>query len=292
MKKILITGGSGLLGQYLNIELSKDFNILTLYNTEERNTIEYNNAKAEITDFDLMKKVFTEFSPDVVVHTAGITRPETSDEMTYEEVHKINAEAAKFVAERCDLIKAKLIFTSTDLIYNGDKGGMLKEDAEKNPLSNYAKTKVEAEELIKNTFGNYIILRTALLFGLGLNGSPNNFHNMLNNFREGKPSNLFFDQVRTPLELNNASEIINSLCKEDIKEITMNFAGKEKVTRVQLGEMLCDIGGFDKSLINPISMYDVETLKPVADVSLNTELLQSFGLKQNTLEEGIRRSLR
>jgi len=283
--KILITGGSGLLGQYLNVILSKKHKIVTLFNKNYGNCIFYDFLKTDIGDSGSVEYIIDKFEPEAVIHTAGYTRPEIADKLPYEEVYRINTAATKFIAEQCSIKNSRLIFTSTDLVYDGGQGEYLKEDAKLNPLSSYADTKLKAEEEIKKVFGNYVILRTSLLYGTGLFHSVNNFHNMLNNFRSGKVSRLFYDQFRTPLSLLNAAEMINDISEREISGVTMNFGGMRRVSRVELGEILCEVGGFDKGLIERISLYEMADVQKVYDVSLNTDILKSFGLKQESIEE-------
>ena len=285
--KVLITGGSGLLGQYLNIALSKDNEILTLYNSNEGNCKNFNSQQTDITNISELKKTFITFKPDVVLHTAAISRPELCDTLSKDFVIDINVNSTKNLAELCELKDAKLIFTSTDLVYDGDLGMILNEDASLKPVSLYAETKIMSEDVIKKTFDNYIILRTSLLYGIGLNHSTNNFHVMYNNFLQNKKTKLFYDQFRTPLSQNDASRLIELLLKTDVKNITLNFGGRERVSRVELGKILCRIGKFDTSLIEQTSMNDVPGLHKVADVSMNTDLLQSLGLKQMSIEQSI-----
>ena len=290
--KVLLTGGSGFLGQYLNKSLSKEFELLTLYNNNIGNCGEFNSMKVNIGDFEEITDIFVKFKPNVVIHTAGFSRPETCDAYPEELVWKVNVNATAHISSLCADSGAKLIYTSTDLVYDGNKGGMLKEDALLNPVSLYAKSKIAAEKEISRIFDNYIILRTALLIGLGLNHSSNNFDLMYKNFKSGKTSRLFYDQFRTPLSVIRASEIICEMCKSDIKSEIINFGGSERVSRVKIGEMVCEIEGFDKSLINRASMNDVPSLHKVADVSLDTEKLHSYGFSRATLLESIKEILR
>lgn len=290
--KILITGGSGLLGQYLNIILSKDNDILTLYKSNIGNCNKFKSAKTDITDFNNLKKIFDTFNPDAVIHTAGFTRPEACNEENKTDVYNTNVTATKVISQLCDKFKAKLIFTSTDLVYDGTGSGMLKETDRVNPVSIYAETKLNAEREIEKTFGNFIILRTSLMIGFGLNHSRNNFHEMYKAFNEGRKSGLFIDQFRTPISLINASEIISELVKYDIKGELLNFAGIERVSRVELGELLCETAGFDKHMIEKIKMSDIPGFPAVADVSLNTDKLRSFGIKQKSLAESVREILK
>jgi dTDP-4-dehydrorhamnose reductase len=286
--KVLITGGSGFLGQYLNTELSKENYILTLYNRHTGNCNKFNSQKTDIKNFDDLKRVFQEFSPDTVIHTAAVSTPQLSDKSSAKEVYMINVNATKIIAEECEKNKAKLIYTSTDLVYAGYRGSMLTENSKLIPISLYAETKLMGETKIQEIFDNYIILRTALLFGLGLMHSKSHFDEMYNNLKENKRVRLFTDQFRTPLSVIEASKIISSLIKSDAKSEIINFGGLERVSRYDLGEILCNTANLDKGLLEKIRMDDIPGLPKVEDVSMNTEKLQSYGIKPKSIEESIK----
>lgn len=289
--KILITGGSGLLGQYLNLELSKENDILTLYNKNIGNCLNFKSVKLDITDSIQFEKIFEDFHPDIVIHTASISNPQAADKLNPKIVYDINVNATKKIAELCEKYKAKLIYTSTDLVYAGYRGSMLKEDAKLIPVSIYAETKLMGEVKIQETFDNYLILRMALMFGFGLNHSKNHFSQMYDDLKNDKRVKLFYDQFRTPFSLLEAARIISSLCKITAKAEIINTGGKERLSRFELGEMLCDKANLDKSLIEKISMGEFKDLPMVADVSMNTEKLQSFGVKIKSVEESMKEIL-
>jgi len=75
-KKVLITGGSGLLGHFLNKELSNHFNILTTYHQHIGNCEKYNSTKIDLTNFDLLTQLFESFNPNMVVHAAAVSQRE------------------------------------------------------------------------------------------------------------------------------------------------------------------------------------------------------------------------
>jgi len=285
--KILITGGSGLLGQYLNLELSKENNILSLYNNNIGNCTDFKSVKIDITNFQLIEKIFENFLPNIVVHTASISNPQSADKLNPKIVYDVNVNATKKIAELSEKYQAKLIYSSTDLVYAGYRGSMLKEDAKLIPISIYAETKLMGEVKIQETFDNYLILRMALMFGFGINHSMNHFSQMYEDLKNNKKIKLFYDQFRTPVSLLEAARIIGSLCNNDIKGEIINTGGKERLSRVELGEILCDNARLDKSLIEKISMEEFKDLPMVADVSMNTEKLQSYGIKIKSVEESI-----
>jgi dTDP-4-dehydrorhamnose reductase len=81
--------------------------------------------------------------------------------------------------------------------------------------------------------------------------------------------------------------MINELIQKDIKSEILNFGGIERVTRYELGEILCNVAGFDKNLLVKITMDDLPGLNKVEDVSMNTDRLQSFGFAPKGIESSI-----
>ncbi len=286
--KILITGGSGFLGQYLNAELARTNEILTIYNEHEGNCKNFSSVKADITDFKKLDEIFEEFKPELVIHTAAFTSPILSNSVSPKEVYNLNVTATKEIAGLCAENHAKLIYTSTDLVYAGYRGSMLNEEAKLIPISLYAESKLMGEIKIKETFDNYLILRIALLFGFGLNHASCHFQKMYNYFQDGKKVKLFHDQFRTPISVLEAARVINHLSRLNIKNETINVGGLERVSRSELGEKLCGIAGFDTDLIEKISMSEFPDLPQVADVSLNANKLQSYGVKLHSINNSIK----
>jgi dTDP-4-dehydrorhamnose reductase len=284
-KKILITGGSGLLGQYLNISAKNDFEIFTLHNTNKGNCIDFKTLKVDIRDPVSLKKVFEYFKPNIVIHSAAITNPVPNQNQTGKDYFETNVKATQFFAEFCEMHNAKLIYISTDLVYAGYRGPFHKEKGKLIPVTLYAETKLMGEVKIRQILQNHLILRTALLYGIGLNHSQCHFQKMKENFNAGKSVKLFTNQFRTPISLKDASKIIVELANTDLKNETINLGGSERLSRYEMGEVLCNIAGFDKNLIEKITMDDLPDFPKVEDVSLNTEKLKSLGFRPGTYEE-------
>jgi len=285
--KIIITGGSGLLGQYLNIEAAKENEILTLHNKYIGNCKEFKSVMADVLNFNLMKELFSSFKPDVVFHTAAVTNPIPLPGQNPKDVYNINVNATKNIADLCKQFDSKLIYISTDLVYAGYRGSMLDESAKLIPVSLYAETKLMAEMKVKETLENYLILRSSLLYGFGLNHSRCHFHKMSEELKNDKPVKLFVDQFRTPISLQEAAGMITKIAQMDKANETINLGGLERVSRYELGEILCSVAGYDKSLLEKISLNDIPELPKVEDVSLNTDKLQSLGIKIKTIENSI-----
>jgi dTDP-4-dehydrorhamnose reductase len=287
MKRILITGGSGLLGQHINPAASEIAQIHTIYNNNFGNCRQFSSSKINIKKKKEIEKIFYEFKPEFVIHTAAITNPQPREGQSAKDYFDTNVTATKNIAELCAEENAKLIYISTDLVYAGYRGPFHKEDGKLIPATLYAETKLIGEEKVRHTFDNHLILRTALLYGIGLNHSRCHFQTMMENLKAGKPVKRFTDQFRTPVSLKDASKIIIDLALTDLKDEIINVGGKERVSRYELGEFLCSLGKFDKELIEQITMDDIHGFPKVEDVSLNTDKLQSLELKPRSIEENI-----
>jgi dTDP-4-dehydrorhamnose reductase len=286
--KVLITGGSGLLGQFLNIEISRNNRILTLYSSNTGNCLKYNSIKTDIRDSKSLYKILSDFKPDVVIHAASVSTAKTASLLPPKEVFRINVEATKNIAEYCMKLNSRLIYISTDQVYAGYRGSMLKEDAKLIPISLYAETKLMGEVKVMENSDNYIILRLSLLYGIGLNHSENHFHRMYNTLKEGKPVKLFTDQYRTPLSLREAARIINEIAKLDARSEIINTGGRERVSRYKLGEVLCEVKGLNKELLVKTTMDDMPDIPKVEDVSMNTDKLRSYGIGQKNIYESVK----
>ncbi len=289
--KIFITGASGNLGGYLVESLSPGNELLLHYNSNPCSQQNFRTVQFDLTDFDEIKKAFGNFKPECVIHTAAISNPNIADKVSKEKVVNINVKASEIIAEECSKINSKLIFTSTDLVYNGNLGAYLSENSQTNPISLYAETKLNAEKAIASVSAEFIILRTSLMYGFSNSSGENHFDFMFNNLVNGKTVQLFTDQFRTPLALFNAAEMIAQLVNVNAAKGVINFGGSERVSRFYLGKILCEETGFSEELIIPTKMKDVEGIYKVYDVSMDTGKLQSLGLNQLSIRESIRKIL-
>ncbi|MBS4033266.1 MAG: SDR family oxidoreductase [Ignavibacterium sp.] len=285
--KIFITGGSGLLGQYLNTELSKHHQILTQHYSNIGNCDKYENVRLDLASILGLEDIFRDFNPEVVIHTAAISDPTKARKMDPKTVYAVNVLATEKIAQLCEKYKVKMIYTSTDLVYAGYRGSMLSEDAKLIPVSLYAETKLIGEVKIQQTFNDYIILRTALLYGFGLNHSKCHFDFVYNNLIKGEEVKLFTDQFRTPLSLPEAARMMNELIAKDVRAEIINFGGNERVSRYEFGERLCDAAGFDKNLLVKITIDDVPDLPKVEDVSMSNEKLLKYITRNPILEKNL-----
>lgn len=290
--KIFVTGGSGLIGQYLNLELSKAHDILTQYKTYEGNCKNYNSLQLSITDYNALSNVFKSYKPDLVIHTAAVSNADKADSLPSDQVYEINVTATEKIAELCRKHSTKMIYTSTDLVYAGYRGSMLTEDAKLIPISLYAESKLMGETKVRKVLNNHLILRVSLQFGFGLNHSRSHFQFIFDELKAGRKVKLYIDQLRSALSLNETARMIGELIEKDLTNETFNFGGDRRVSRFELGKEICRVCNFDETLLEPVTMEGVNAMYKVPDVSMNIEKLKSIGIKPKTFSDSIEEVLK
>ena len=182
--KILITGSKGQLGHDLMNELDK-------------RGIEYIGVDVEemdITDADECRKVITEAAPDAVIHCAAYTAVDAAED-NVELCRKINAEGTKNIAEVCRDLDIKMMYISTDYVFNGEGTRPWEPDDHREPLNIYGLTKYEGEVYIERLVKKFFTVRIAWVFGA--NGK-NFINTMLRLGREKGAVSVVDDQIGSP----------------------------------------------------------------------------------------------
>lgn len=153
--KILVTGVNGQLGYDCVRELN------------ERG---YTNVKGididdlDITNEETVHKYINEYKPDVVMHNAAWTQVDKAEQMP-DYVYQVNSLGPKYIAEACKEVDAKMVYISTDYVFNGLGDKLFEIDDPKEGLSIYGKTKSQGEDFVKNALDKYFIVRISWVFG-------------------------------------------------------------------------------------------------------------------------------
>ena len=183
---IIVTGSKGQLGyDCVRILKERGYNHVL--------GIDINDV--DLTDEEAVNKFFDTHKPDVVMHNAAWTAVDKAEQFP-EEVHRVNVLATSYIANACKKYNAKMIFVSTDYVFNGQGNQFYEVDDHKGGLSVYGKSKADAEDLVKSILEKYFIIRTSWAFGI--NG--NNFVKSMVNHSENGDSMLLIvdDQIGSP----------------------------------------------------------------------------------------------
>jgi len=164
-KKILITGINGMLGRDLARVLEDQYCISGI-DVQECGESKYAFFCCDITDLAGLRKVFEEIKPWLVIHTAAFTDVDGCEKYP-EKAELINVRGTRNIVSLCREYKSRLIYISTDYVFNGEKTTAYTEDDATSPLNVYGRTKLLGEELVRTDLPKALIVRTSWLFGKG-----------------------------------------------------------------------------------------------------------------------------
>lgn len=220
--KVLVTGVGGQLGHDVMNELAKrgiegiGSDIAPEYSgiADGSAVVTMPYVSLDITDEIAVEKVITEIHPDAVIHCAAWTAVDNAeDEDKQEKVRAINAGGSKSIAETCKKIDAKMLYLSTDYVFNGKGEKPWKPDCkEYEPLNVYGQTKYEGEQAVAAALDKYFIVRIAWVFGL--NGK-NFIKTMLNVGKTHDTVRVVNDQVGTPTYTYDLSRLLVDMILTD-----------------------------------------------------------------------------
>lgn len=202
--KILVTGVNGQLGYDCVRELNKRGYV---------NVKGIDIADLDITDREAVISFITSYNPDVVMHNAAFTQVDRAEQMK-DKVYEVNALGPKYIAEACKIVDAKMIYISTDYVFEGTGDVPYEVDSPKKGLSAYGSTKAKAEDFVTSILEKYFIVRISWVFGI--NG---------NNF------------VKTMLKLANMGKTELNVVSDQIGSVTYT---------ADLAVLLCDMIENDK----------------------------------------------
>lgn len=289
-QRVLVTGANGLLGQKVVRKFSahRDYDILATAKGQqlEDHSVSCGYISLDISDRKAVKEIVRDFEPDLIINCAAMTnvdKCETEKELCWQ----INADGVQYLAEACKPNKIRLIHFSTDYVFDG-KNGPYREDAKVNPLSYYGKSKLAAENSIIASGIDYVIFRTMVVYGLGIN-TKNNFATWLvSELKANKPVNIVTDQIGNATLVDELAEVSFLASKKQINGI-YNAAGKDIISRYDFAVLLAKVFNFDSKLITPIV---TQSLNQPAPRPLNSGLIvfkteTELGYKFSSTEEGL-----
>ena len=203
--KVFVTGVNGQLGHDVMNELNKrGYEGLGSDIAEKYSGVADGSAvttmpyvSLDITDEEKVKKVIEEYKPDAIVHCAAWTAVDMAeDDDKVEKVRAINADGTKYIAEACKEIDSKMVYISTDYVFNGQgERPWQPDDKNYEPLNVYGQTKLEGELNVSGMLDKYFIVRIAWVFGL--NGK-NFIKTMVNVGKSHDEVRVVNDQIGTP----------------------------------------------------------------------------------------------
>ncbi len=259
-RPVWITGAGGLIGNYL-VETAPRF-------APSLDIRPLSRAELDLEDFNAVREAFKKDSPGLVIHCAALANTPAC-EKNPALAHKLNVEVTSVVAELAKDIP--LIFFSTDLVFDG-RAGNYDETAAVNPLSEYAKTKVEAERIVLAN-PRHTVLRTSLNFGRSPTGNRAFNEQMRSAAERGETLQLFTDEYRCPIPAEVTARAVWELVAQDQPGL-YHLTGSERLSRWEIGQLLAESWAPLTVKMEAGSIRDFRGLPRSPDTSLNCEKLQ------------------
>lgn len=275
MDRLLIIG-NGLLGREVARLARHNFKTAITYNANPITEDGFSSYHLDITgNLDLIKSL----KPDYIILTAAMTNVDQC-EVDPEGAWKVNALGPKNVAKAAKEIDAKLIYISTDYVFDGEKS-LYKEGNKPNPINHYGKTKLAGERFVQEICEDYVIARTSVLYGY--HPTRQNFATWaIEELKKGNRINIVTDQYNSPTLASNLAEMILK-----IKDETGIFhaSGSERISRFDFASKIAEIFGLDENLITPRTSNQLswKAIRP-KDSSLNVSKISRLAKPLNIYE--------
>jgi dTDP-4-dehydrorhamnose reductase len=271
VKKVLLVGGSGMLGSNI-VVLNAAFE---LYPTYLRNRITHPRAlRLDISDRDEVLKRVEAIQPEVIVHAGGMTKP-TACEKEPILAHRVNVEGTAHLVEAARGIGARFILLSSDLVFDGS-AERYDEDSPTHPLSVYGHTKVQGEELVRTGSDDFAIVRTTVMYGWSSRYTESMAEWVLRGLQEDRERcpepcpeqgrrvveglKMYHDQYRQFIFINDLVAAIFELIQysglgelngHHMKE-TIHIVGPELLSRYEFAQRLAQTFGLPEASIRSI----------------------------------------
>ena len=275
--------GTGLLGSRIVEIASDEFEIVNTYNkipVDLQSTVSH---QLDITNQKMTFGMIKEVNPDYIIHTAAITSVDYC-ETHGNEAYSVNVTGTRNVAKASDEIGAKLVYVSTDYVFDGAKG-MYREEDMTNPINHYGKTKLEGEDVVESTCNDWIIARTSVLYGWNP-AKPNFVTWALDELMVGNRIRIVSDQSNSPTLADNLADMLIELIKRDEHGV-FHTSGGERISRYDFSTKIAEIFDLNSELIEPITSDQLNwTAKRPADSSLDVSKISNIE-KPLTIEESL-----
>lgn len=290
IKRVLVTGANGLLGQKMVKKFSSnnEFDVVATATGEQLHdsSVSCRYQQLDISDRKAVKEIVRQFSPDLIINCAAMTHVDKC-ESEKELCHRINTDGVQFLAESCKPNNIRFIHFSTDYVFDG-VNGPYNEESKVNPLSYYGKSKLAGENAIIATGIDFIIFRTMVVYGVGIKTKANFASWLVNELKQNRPVNIVTDQIGNVTLVDELAEATMIATNKNIKGI-YHAAGKDLVSRYDFAVLLAQVFNFDTQLIHPIT---TDSLKQLAPRPLNSGLITikvetELGYHFSTTKEGL-----
>lgn len=266
MKRILLTGGSGLLALNWAITVRNQFEVVLALHNREISLGDAKSMKFDTGSRESILKAIGQIRPDLVIHTAGLTSVEDCEKFP-DLARAVNTDFASNVSSVCAELSIALVHISTDHIFSGEFQ-FATEDLPVNPINVYAATKAEAETRVLENHSEALIVRTNF-YGWGPTYRRSFSDQIIYSLQKGKEITLFDDVFYTPILAESLIKTVHELLEAGAVGV-YNVVSDERISKYDFGIAIAENFSLNKSLIRRGKMADKPDLvqRPL-DMSLS-----------------------
>lgn len=225
-----ITGAQGLIGSLL-MQRIPDF-IQHKIKTGQAEVVGLTRDALDLSDFEAITERWKSAPPTCVIHTAALSRVGDCNQNPDRAFH-INTDLPGHLARLCQASGARLVFFSTDLVFDGMKTEPYVETDEVKPVHVYAESKARAEDQVR-VCNNHLILRTSLNAGRNASRNSGFVEEMKAAWTAGKTLDLFVDEYRCPIPASVTADGVWELAQQDCRG-TLHWVGSQLMSRFEIG---------------------------------------------------------
>jgi dTDP-4-dehydrorhamnose reductase len=293
-KQVLVAGAAGFVGAHLWPGLAARHRLVVA----SRKPMTGLPSGVVSSSGDLEKERFADElagrDAEVVVYLAGLTDAERC-EREPERATRANAEAPERLARAVSRSCRRFIYVSTDLVFDGGRGFYSESDAP-GPISVYGRTKLEGERAVRSVLGDRaLVVRLSLVYGARNHPeSRESFaERMVRAAANGIPADLFVDELRTPIYVEDVTEFLLRLVELELAPALVHLGGPERLTRFDMGKIALEVFGLPSELARARLAAEAASLAPrPRDASLDTRLAKRLGLAAADVRTGLERMKR
>ena len=290
--KILLTGANGLLGQKLVERLAPQSDITLMATSRGENKIFYNLPNYEYRSLDVTQpeqvdQVIGEEKPDVIIHTAALTKVDHC-EQHQEECWQLNVTAVDHLLRACEQHDCFFVHLSTDFIFSGDRR-LLTEEDQPAPVNYYGESKLASEKLVRESSARWAIARTALVYGIVPHMSRSNIILWVkDSLEKGKVVNVVDDQFRTPTLAEDLAQGCALIAQQQSPGV-FNISSEELLTPYEMALQTAEFFDLDQNLIvrTDSTKFTQPARRPLETGLVIEKAKRELGYQPHTFKQGI-----
>ena len=273
MNRLLVTGASGLLGLNLALKSAESgWDVTGWSGRRALARVPFSAEQVDLLDLASIPARVAALSPDLIIHCAALADIDKAEQHPAL-AEKINTQVPEAIARAAKACGAQLIHISTDAVFDGQRGDYRETDAP-NPISVYARTKLEGEQAVLAAYPQAVAARVNF-YGWSPTGQRSLAEFFYTHLRSEQTMNGFTDVFFSPLYVGHLAELLLTIADRRLEGLYHVFC-PQATSKYAFGVSIARLFELDESLINPSALQEIQAGIPRSlNLSMNTDKLQT-----------------